>query len=58
MLLLVAPSNERSEAVYSLSRGYVVPASAPAPSGQIFIRLYVSERRERSRLNISKYAPR
>ena len=34
MLLRVGPSNPSREAVSSLSRGYVVPARAPAPKGQ------------------------
>ena len=51
-------SKPRRSATIFLSSGYVVPASAPEPSGKTFMRFLTSARRSKSRRSICAYAIR
>ena len=54
----VTPFIPSCSATNSLSKGYVVPASAPEPKGEILARSFASLSLSISRLNISIYAER
>ena len=55
-LLVVTPFRFSFSATISRFNGYVVPASAPEPSGDIAMRFLQSQRRSKSRESIDAYA--